>query len=108
MIVYPPDTQLSVLIHERDLIWMVRPRSLSLFRHSNIEVAYFPTTPAMRFWDESEPDKRDLLFRVFLRAFLLGEKGSPLPVPFDEVRSLVEQHRKHWEQVKEVRLDYEW
>ena len=80
MVIYPPDTTRStVQIHERDLVWMVRLRSLSLFRHPTtsikFEVIYFPTTPAMRFWDESQPDRRDLSFRLFLRGFLLGRGG---------------------------------
>ena len=113
MIVYPRDTPKStVQIHERDLIWMVRQRNLSLFQHPTtkikFEVVYFPTTPAMRFWDESEPDKRDLSFRVFRRAFLLGEEGgSSLPIAFHQVTSLLVQHRKQWQRVREVRFEYE-
>ncbi len=62
----------------------------------------------MRFWDESEPDKRDLSFRVFLRAFLLGEEGgSSQPIPLHQVTTLLEQHRKQWQRVREVRFEYE-
>lgn len=106
---YPPDTSEStVSIHERQLVWMVRQRSVPLFEHATkfkCEVVYFPTTAPMRFWDETEPAKRDLPFRFFRRAFLLGdESGSSLPVPFEQVTSLLQQHRKQWERVKEVRL----
>jgi hypothetical protein len=70
MVVYPPSTPNSTVhIHERDLIWMVRLTSLPLFRHPTTkikhEVVYFPTTPAMRFWDVSEPDKRERALRLF-------------------------------------------
>jgi hypothetical protein len=113
MFVYPPGTLKSrVQIHERDLIWMVRLRSLPLFRHPTtkikFEVLYFPTKPSMRFWDKSEEDKRDLSFRVFLRAFLLGEEGgTSQPIPLGQVTTLLEQHRKQWQQVREVRFEYE-
>jgi hypothetical protein len=113
MVVYPPNTPKStVLIHERDLIWMVRLRSLSLFQHPTtkikLEVVYFPTTPAMRFWDESKPDKRDLSFRVFRRAFLLGEEGgSSQPIPLRQVTTLLEQHREQWQRIREVRFEHE-
>ena len=113
MIVYPRDTPKSTVeIHERDLIWMVRQRNLSLFQYPTtkikFEVVYFPTTPAMRFWDESEPDKRDLSFRVFRRAFLLGEEGgSSLPIAFHQVTSLLARHRKQWLQVREARFEDE-
>ena len=113
MVVYPPDTPKStVQIHERDLIWMVRLRSLSLFRHPTtkikFEVVYFPTTPAMRFWNASEPDKRDLSFQIFLRAFLLGEEGgSSQPIPLHQVTTLLEHHRKQWQGVREVRFEYD-
>jgi len=112
IVVYPPDTSDStVRIHERQLVWMVRQRTISLFEHVTkfkYEVVYFPTTPAMRFWDESEPHKRDLSFRLFRRAFLLGdESGSSLPVPFDQVTSLLQQHRKQWLQVREMRFEYD-
>jgi hypothetical protein len=107
IIVYPPGTSIStVLIHERDLIWMVRLRNISLFRHPKIEVVYFPATPAIRFWQESKPDKRDLLLRAFVRAFILGEEGgSSLPIPLHQVTSLLDQHRKQWERLKEVRFE---
>ena len=112
IVLYPPNTSEStVRIDERQLVWMVRQRNISLFAHATKfkhEVVYFPTTPAMRFWDESEPQKRALSFRVFQRAFLLGdESGSTLPVPFDQVTSLLQQHRKHWLQIREVRFEYE-
>jgi hypothetical protein len=112
IVVYPTDTlESTVRIHERQLVWMVRQRNVCLFEHATTfkyEVVYFPTTPAMRFWDESEPDKRDLSFRLFQRAFLLGdESGSSLPVPFDQVTSLLQQHRKQWLQVREVRFEYD-
>ena len=113
MVVYPPDTpESTVRIHERDLVWLISQRSLSLFQHptTNIkyEVVYFPTTPAMRFWGESEPDKREISFRVFLRAFLLGEQGgSSQPIPLQQVTTLLDQRRKEWQRVREVRFEDE-
>jgi hypothetical protein len=112
LIVYPRDIlKRTVQIHERDLIWMVRQRSLSLFQNPTTkikyEVVYFPTTPAMRFWDESEPDKRDLSFRVFRRAFLLGdETGSSQPISLHQVTTLLDQQRTRWMQVREVRFEH--
>jgi len=113
MVVYPPDTSEStVRIHERDLVWLISQRSLSLFQHPitkiKYEVVYFPTTPAMRFWSESEPDKREISFRVFLRAFLLGEQGgSSETIPLQQKTTLLDQRRKEWQRVREVRFEDE-
>ena len=54
MVVYPPDTpESTVRIHERDLVWLISQRSLSLFQHPttniNYEVVYFPTMPRCGF-----------------------------------------------------------
>src|SRR5437588_10219728 len=62
----------------------------------------------MRCWDERERDKRDLSFRVFWRAFLLGEEtGSSQPISLHQVTTLLDQQRTRWMQVREVRFEHD-